>query len=83
MASRGPVLHQMVERGEWLLIRCLYCGREKVISGHEACYTFGHGLTFQELRAVIRGRCKTSTCQVNAGVASDSWVPRVRHAKSP
>jgi ribosomal protein S27E len=44
MGNCGPLLHDMVDRGLWLLIRCLHCGREKVISGHEACYVYGHGL---------------------------------------
>lgn len=67
--ARGPLLHVMIERGDWLQFRCQVCDRDKMISGYEACYTYGHGLTFDELRALVKARCGKGHCGVQIGVA--------------
>jgi hypothetical protein len=74
--KRGPLLHQMVREGGWLAMHCTFCGRPpKVISGFEACYLYGHDLTFDELRALIRARCGSEGCGFSAGMASPHQIP--------
>lgn len=66
----APPLHILIDRGAYLSLRCTHCGRpDRVITGYEACYRYGHCLTFAELRAVVRGRCGLTNRGVAVGVA--------------
>jgi len=75
--TRSPLLHTMVERADWLHFRCLMCDRDKLISGFEACYTYGHGLTFDELRSLVKARCGKDHCEVTVGVALEEQKPKL------
>jgi hypothetical protein len=84
MPKRGPILHALIDNGEWLHIRCSLCLRERTISAHEACYTYGHGTTFDELRWIIKQRCRVgSECPASAGVALPHEIPRLIREKVP
>jgi len=59
-----PVVGQLLQKRTRLQIRCITCGKERVLNARQACDAYGIATPFDELRR--RLRCGTE-CGISAG----------------
>ncbi len=55
----------LIPLGQVLYVRCIPCGKERYLGGLEAIASYGGLVTFEELRTLLRARCRPN-CSIVA-----------------
>lgn len=70
-ANTDHTLSSLIPRKLGLGIRCAQCrpGRDKIMPPLEAVASYGGLITFEEVKTVLRGRCKKAPCELSVFVS--------------
>ena len=71
--SKEPTLSSLIAQDKGLRIYCECNGVLRILSPLEAVASYGGKVRFSEVRAIIKGRCRSEDCRAHIGPTVEAY----------